>query len=388
MEALVGHDELRSDEHARCASRSSRSSCSRGKARTRGARRSKRLVAGQPGRSAVPPHLLARAPRRRSKWKEVDRRPDQAYVAADPAAADSNYYFRQVADLACRQRVRQGGRDGGDGRREVSRRTPRCCLLKAQNERKAGQLPAAKASLEQRARRSIPKAPGAKMLLAQISNDLGNTDERGRGGEGGRRGGRERTRSATRSSCSASATPPTRRPRRIEEARGFPEGRHAAAGVRRDQPERQGEVPHSPSSAFALLAPAAADCRRTETCNDAKAARNYLTVITTNMPRGGSVSPEAAKQILGAAPAVLRRSSTARPSSSASKRYVSSKAVKRPASDSDTGRFSFHARQAVSRLSAPQAPPPADAARARAGPPVARDSRTPAPPRSRHRGSR
>jgi hypothetical protein len=54
-------------------------------------------------------------------------------------------------------------------------------------------------------------------------------------------------------------------------------------------------------SAFRLVAEAGQNLpKKGSTCQDARDAANYLSMVNTNMPGGGSVSPPTAQQILGA----------------------------------------------------------------------------------------
>ena len=152
-------DELRSDERdaARAGHRGARATPARRETRCPSIETARQ---GEPGRSAVPAHLLARAPRREATTRTRSR-PVRRTSPPIRRRRTPSYYLRMIADYGSRQRVREGGRDGGDGGAEVSRRTRSSGLLKAQNERKAGQLPAASASLAAARSRSIrrPRAP-------------------------------------------------------------------------------------------------------------------------------------------------------------------------------------------------------------------------------------
>ena len=53
-------------------------------------------------------------------------------------------------------------------------------------------------------------------------------------------------------------------------------------------------------SAFKLLSNTATRLQSSKTCADARASSEYLTLVNTNIPPSGSVSPDAAKQIMGA----------------------------------------------------------------------------------------
>ena len=55
-------------------------------------------------------------------------------------------------------------------------------------------------------------------------------------------------------------------------------------------------------AAFANLQQMAETLPKSKSCEEFKAASDMLAIVNTNMPAGGSVNPDAAKQILGAAP--------------------------------------------------------------------------------------
>ena len=55
-------------------------------------------------------------------------------------------------------------------------------------------------------------------------------------------------------------------------------------------------------AAFQALGVIAPELQKSKSCDEYKAANDLLTLVNVNMPAGGSVSPEAAKQILGAVP--------------------------------------------------------------------------------------
>ena len=55
-------------------------------------------------------------------------------------------------------------------------------------------------------------------------------------------------------------------------------------------------------SAFSVLQQLGSTLPNTKSCTDAKLGQDMLLVVSTNMPGGGSVNAEAAKQILSAVP--------------------------------------------------------------------------------------
>ena len=171
LKSLHRPDERRSDQHhaPRAGHRRARERRARRRSRCRSA---KQLVADNPGdpQYARTYWLVLRAA---NNYKESVP-PVIAYVAA--RSGRGGLQLLLPPDRGPRAPTARTPRPPRWRRRapRSSRRTPRCWLLKAQNERKAGQLPAAKASL-QRALAIDPKAPGANLLLAQISVDLGTS---------------------------------------------------------------------------------------------------------------------------------------------------------------------------------------------------------------------
>jgi tetratricopeptide (TPR) repeat protein len=219
-----------------------------------------------------------------------------AYVALDTAAADSGYFFRQVADLRADSAYARAAEFAAQG---IARfpRSATLYLQKAQNERSAGQLPAARASLE-RALEVDPKISGANLLKAQICYDLVDI---------------ACTIASVKADVAADAT-------NKERDAGFllSIGQQAyKKGVESKKPEDfqnaitllQASDAINPSanaafltavSAFSLVQHYGTQLQATKTCADAKAGADALLLVNTNMPRGGSVNAEAAKQILGA----------------------------------------------------------------------------------------
>ncbi|MDQ2665861.1 MAG: hypothetical protein M3Z05_07605, partial [Gemmatimonadota bacterium] len=98
-----------------------------------------------------------------------------AYAAIDTAAADSNYFFRQISDLETDSAFAKAAEIAAVGAAKFPRNTL-LLLQKAQNERRAGQLPAAKASLLH-ALEIDPKVNGANYLLASISAEMGSPED-------------------------------------------------------------------------------------------------------------------------------------------------------------------------------------------------------------------
>ena len=221
----------------------------------------------------------------------------KAYVALDTAAADSGYYFRQVTDLRADSAFAPAAEMAAQGIAKYPR-SATLYLQKAQNERSAGQLPAAQASLK-RAIELDPKTPGANQLLTQIDYDLGDVP------------------GAIAAAKADVAADPTNKER--DAAFLLSLGNQAyKKGVASKKPEDyktatdllKASDDMNPSdnaalllgvTAFSQLQEAATTAQKTKTCADSRAAAEYLNAVNTYMPRGGKVNPDAAKQILGAA---------------------------------------------------------------------------------------
>ena len=231
-----------------------------------------------------------------NRWKDAVAA-GQAYVAADPTAADSSYYQRLISDLASDSAYGKAAEAAAQAIAKYPRNA-QLYLLKAQNERKAGQLDAAIQSLR-KGLELDPKAPGANLLLAQMNVDTGKLDE---------------AIAAVKADVAADAT---NKERDAQFLLGLGSNAYKA-GVASKKPEDfqkaikllQGSDEINPSpqakfftavSAWQILAPSLQQGKSWK-CADARAAEANLTLVSTNMPGGGSVSAEAAGQIMGAVP--------------------------------------------------------------------------------------
>ena len=221
-----------------------------------------------------------------------------AYVAADSAAADSGYFQRQIADLASDSSYAKAAELAAVAAAKYPKSST-FYLLKGQNERKAGQLPAAKASLE-RALAIDPKLPGVSALVAQLSFDQGAPDV------------------AVKLLKADVASDPSNKERDAQLIVSFAQKMYQAAAAsksvedyRKTIPIAQASEEMNPSaaakfflaiSAFQVLATTSTELQKSKNCEEYKAANEMLTLVSTNMPGGGSISPETAKQVLGAVP--------------------------------------------------------------------------------------
>ena len=253
------------------------------------------LVKNNPG---DPQYLRTRwlVLRAAQRWKDAIAA-GQAYVAADPSAADSGYYLRVISDLASDSAYGKAAEVAAQAIAKYPK-SGSLYLLKAQNERKAGQLDAAIQSLR-KGLELDPKAPGANLLLAQMNVDTGKLDE---------------AIAAVKADVAADAS---NKERDAQFLLGLGSNAYKA-GVASKKPEdfqkaikllqASDEINASPQakfftavSAWQVLAPSLQQGKSWK-CADARAAEANLTLVSTNMPGGGSVSAEAAGQIMGAVP--------------------------------------------------------------------------------------
>ncbi len=221
-----------------------------------------------------------------------------AMATIDTAAADTNYFYRQVADLAADSAFKQAAEFAAVGSAKFPSNVD-LLMQRAQNERRSGQLPAAKASLE-RALQLNPKVPQGQLLLAQIANDLGATDD------------------AIKAVKADVAADPTNKERDASfllqmgqiAYKGFttskkPEDYKKAMDLLKasDDVNATPEAAfYTAVTAFAYLQQQAETLPKSHSCEEFKGASELLTIVSTNMPRGGKVNPTAAGQILGAVP--------------------------------------------------------------------------------------
>jgi tetratricopeptide (TPR) repeat protein len=230
------------------------------------------------------------------RWKDAVAA-GQAYIAADPSAADSGFYQRMISDLASDSAFGKAAEMAAQAIAKYPRNA-QLYLVKAQNERKAGQLDAAIQSLR-KGLELDPKAPGANLLLAQLNADTGKLDE------------------AIAAVKADVAADPTNKERDAQFLLGLGSTAYKA-GVASKKPEDfqkaikllQGSDEINPSanakfflavSAYQALAPSLQQGKSWK-CADVKSAESLLTLVSTNMPGGGSVSPEAAGQIMTGVP--------------------------------------------------------------------------------------
>ncbi|MEP6618433.1 MAG: hypothetical protein ABJE47_03930 [bacterium] len=221
-----------------------------------------------------------------------------AYVALDSTGADSNYFFRQISDLATDSAFAKAAEMAAAGAAKYPKSVT-LLTLKAQNERKAGQLPAAKATLE-RVLALDPKTPGVTPLLAQLTFDQGDQD------------------GAIKLLKGDAANDPAHKEQDAQVLLGFVQKLYAAANTSKTADDFKKVIPvaqasddlnKSPGAAFYIAVSAfqamsqqLESLKTSKSCEDFKAANDLLSLVSINMPRGGSLSAATAQQIMTAVP--------------------------------------------------------------------------------------
>jgi tetratricopeptide (TPR) repeat protein len=220
------------------------------------------------------------------------------FVKLDTAAADSGYFTRQAFDAAADSNFARAVEFASLGGAKYPRNAT-LRLVRAQNEFKSGQLPAAKKSLDE-ALAIDPKLQGAAVLAMQIDFALGLTDD---------------VVKVAKADVAADASNKDR-----DAAYLLSLGQQAyKAGVASKKPEdfkkavallkASDEI--SPSvnakflngvSGFSLVQYYGTTLQTTKTCADAKEGQDAALIVNTNLPPAGSVNADAAKQIMTAMP--------------------------------------------------------------------------------------
>jgi tetratricopeptide (TPR) repeat protein len=215
------------------------------------------------------------------------------YVAIDTAAVDTNYFFRQIADLQLDNSFANAAEIAAIGSAKFPRSTS-LLLQKAQNERRAGELPTARASL-QRALQIDPKVNGANYLLASISAEMGNPDD------------------AIKFAQADAAADAANKPRAAAVLLQFGRAQydaglasHAAADFKKALPIFQAAdelSPGAPSkfylavSAFQAIAASVEALKVSTSCDIFKEANELLTIVNINLGVGGSIDLNSARTI-------------------------------------------------------------------------------------------
>lgn len=222
----------------------------------------------------------------------------ETIAAMDTSAADTLYFMRQIQDLVADSSYASAAAMAATGAAKFPKKMD-FLIQKSQNERRIGQLPAAKASLE-RALQIDPKVPGVNLALAQISNDLGNTED------------------AIKSVKADVAADPANKERDAlfllqvgqiayrsfttsKKPDDFKKAMEFLKASDEVNPTPDAKF-YSAVAAFAMLQVKVETLPASRSCDEFKSASDLLTIVSTNMPAGGRVNPTAAAQVLGALP--------------------------------------------------------------------------------------
>ena len=223
-----------------------------------------------------------------------------ALVSIDSAQADSGYFLRQVSDLSSDSAFAKAAEMAAVAAAKFPKSST-FYVLKGQNERKAGQLPAAKASFE-RALVIEPKLQGVSQLLAQMSFDQGAIDD------------------AVKVLKADVANDPSNKERDAALLTSFAQKVYTATAAKEPKTvddfkrviavaQAADEMKPSAAAKFFLaigayqaMALSMDGLKTSKSCDEFKAAGDLLTLVNVNMPQGGSLAPDTAKQILGALP--------------------------------------------------------------------------------------
>ena len=220
-----------------------------------------------------------------------------AYVMIDTAAANSNYFFRQIADLSADSAYAKAAEFAALGAAKFPASVS-FLMQKAQNERRIGQLPAAKATLE-RALQLDPKVNGANYLLAQIAGEVGNTDD------------------AIKFAKADVAADPANKERAANLLLSLGKKQYDVGNASKKAEDFKKALPLLQASdeiaqtanakfligvsAYQAMAGSADMLKSSKSCEEFKAANDLLILVNINMPAGGSVDANTAKLILGGA---------------------------------------------------------------------------------------
>jgi len=216
-----------------------------------------------------------------------------AYASIDTAAADSAYFDRQIADLAADSSFAKAAEMAALASAKYPTRVD-YLLQKAQNERRAGQLPAAKATLE-RVLAMNANAPGVNYLLAQTAIDLGNMDDAIKYAKADAADPANKTRAGNLVLTAASAAVKTAQASKTTE-----DWRKALTTA-----QAADELSPNVNTAFIIGVSAfyvlqGLDIQKAKTCDEFKQASDLVLLININMPKGAALDKGTAGQILGA----------------------------------------------------------------------------------------
>ena len=214
----------------------------------------------------------------------------------DSSAADTTYFMRQIQDLVTDSLYAKAADMAGAGATKFSKRTD-FLLMKAQNERRSAQLPAAKASLE-RAIAIDSKVNGANYLLAQVSSEMGATED-------------------AIKYAKADGAEPANKERAAALLVGMGKKAYDAAVLSKTADDYKKALPFLQASdeiapnatasfligvsAYQAVAMSRDALTASRSCDDFKAANELLLLVNIHMVKGASVDPNTAKLIMGGA---------------------------------------------------------------------------------------
>ena len=219
----------------------------------------------------------------------------EVVAAMDSAATDTLYFMRQIQDLVADSAYARAAVMAATASAKFPKRTD-FMIQEAQNARRTGQLPVARAAVE-RALLIDPGVNGANYLLASIAGEMGRADE------------------AIKYAKADAAADPANKTRDAGVLLQLGNAQYkvgvaskAADDYRKAIPLLQASDELSPSanakfllgvSAFQAVNASREALTVSRSCDDFKAASDLLAIVNINMPAGGSVDANTAKLVLG-----------------------------------------------------------------------------------------
>jgi len=217
-------------------------------------------------------------------------------IALDTAAADTMYFLRQIQDLAADSAFAEAAKTAAAAAAKFPTRTD-FLMMKAQNERRTGQLPAAKKSVEG-ALAIDPKVNGANYLLAQISSEMGLAEDAIKYAKADAADAANKTRAA------ALLVSMGKKAYDVANVSKTPEDFKKALPFL----QASDEIAPSPAASFLIgvsAYQAVAGSRdvlaASHSCDDFKAANELLTLVNIHMMKGAPIDANTAKLIMGGA---------------------------------------------------------------------------------------
>jgi tetratricopeptide (TPR) repeat protein len=218
-------------------------------------------------------------------------------VELDSSAADTTYFMRQIQDLQADSAYAAAAKMAGAASAKFATRTD-FLLQKAQNERRTAQLPEAKASLE-RAIAIDSKVNGANYLLAQVSSEMGATDDaikyaKADAAAGGANKERAAALLVSMGKKAYDAANVSKTPEDFKKALPFLQAADEIA------PSATASFLIG-VSAYQAMSQSAEMLKTSKSCDDFKAANDLLLLVNIHMAKGAPVDANTAKLVLGGA---------------------------------------------------------------------------------------